>query len=159
MLDPQLLTLKPSPQHMLPTSFTSLGDVQFPASIVESPDSLPGPSPFNWNDFTYYDELNHSLGILNPTDDMQDQINQLLESVVPSGAVSAAPGSPNEMAPAGFPVPDESAQLFRIPKSTEVFIKGVHSAPPPAKQIEKKLDETAWAKFDEQVKQAAKVQL
>jgi len=88
---------------------------------------------------------------------MQDQINLLLESVVPSGTVSAVPGSPNVVAPEPPAVPDESAQLFRIPNSTEIPIKGVHSVPPPAKNIEKKLDETAWQKFAAQVKQAENV--
>ena len=88
---------------------------------------------------------------------MQDQINLLLENVVPSGAVSAVPGSPNGVVPDPPPVPDEVSQLFRIPNSAEIPIKGVHSAPPPAKNIEKKLDETAWQKFAEQVKKAENV--
>lgn len=143
---------------MLPTSFTALGDNHFTIGIIDSPESLPGPSPFNWNDFTYFDELNHSLGILNPTDDMQDQINLLLESVVPSSAVTANAPSPNATNISLDPVmPETSAPLFRIPTSTEIPIKGVHSAPPPAKNIEKKLDESAWEKMTEQVKAAGTV--
>src|SRR5271169_983096 len=63
ILDPQLLSLQPSPQHMLP--------IPTPPSLIKhsshSPDSLLGPSPFPYHDFTFFDELNYSLGILNPT--------------------------------------------------------------------------------------------
>jgi len=152
LLDPQLLSLHPSPHHMLPTPFTTNDLNQL--AIDQSPESLPGPSPFNWNDFTFFDELNHSLGILNPTDDMQTQLDQLMSSVVPSGAATGVPSSP---AP-DFPgVSDSSAPLFRIPASTEVPVKGVHAAPPPTRNIQKKLDEVGWKRLAEQVEAAQNV--
>jgi len=137
---------------MLPTPFTTNDLNQL--AIDQSPESLPGPSPFNWNDFTFFDELNHSLGILNPTDDMQTQLDQLMSSVVPSGAATGVPSSP---AP-DFPgVSDSSAPLFRIPASTEVPVKGVHAAPPPTRNIQKKLDEVGWKRLAEQVEAAQNV--
>ena len=158
----QLLALQPSPQHMLPTPFT--GDhSQLHTSIDQSPDSLPGPSPFTWNDFTFFDELNHSLGILNPTDDMQSQIDQLMNSMIPSGTATASawPSSPNPSAPTGTTttctMDVASDPLFRIPTANEVPIKGVHSAPPPTRNIEKKLDETAWKNLVEQIQLAENV--
>jgi len=152
LLDPQLLSLQPSPHHMLPTPFTTNDLNQLP--MDQSPESLPGPSPFNWNDFTFFDELNHSLGILNPTDDMQTQLDQLMSSVVPSGAASGVPSSP---ALDVHGVPDSSAPLFRIPASTEVPVKGVHAAPPPTRNIQKKLDEVGWKRLAEQVEAAQNV--
>jgi hypothetical protein len=151
LLDPQLLTLQRSPQHTLPTPFTD-PNTQLHTSIEESPDSLPGPSPFTWNDFTFFDELNHSLGILNPTDDMQSQLDQLMSSVIPSGSATQWPSTPNMSNVDTIPsITDTSAPLFRIPTANEVPIKGVHSAPPPTKNIEKKLDETAWKKLNAQI--------
>lgn len=152
VLDPQLLSLQPSPHHMLPTPFTSNDLNQLP--MDQSPESLPGPSPFNWNDFTFFDELNHSLGILNPTDDMQTQLDQLMSSVVPSGAATGITSSPAPDAPV---VSDTSDPLFRIPASTEVPVKGVHAAPPPSRNIQKKLDEVGWKRLAEQVKAAENV--
>jgi len=168
LLDPQLLALQHSPQHMLPTPFTA-DHSQLHTSIDQSPDSLPGPSPFNWNDFTFFDELNHSLGILNPTDDMQSQIDQLMNSMVPSGTVTASawPSSPNPNASnttgtvnvthTQCAVDMANDPLFRIPTANEVPIKGVHSAPPPTPNIEQKLDETAWKRLVEQIQIAENV--
>lgn len=182
LLDPQLLALQPSPQHMLPTPFTtdphsqlhtSIDHSSLHTSIDQSPDSLPGPSPFTWNDFTFFDELNHSLGILNPTDDMQSQIDLLMNSMVHSGpATGTWPSSPNPIASigpvtlptnasglaittaettaSGCPLAAEDP-LFRIPTANEVPIKGVHSAPPPTRNLDKKLDETAWKGLVEQI--------
>ena len=151
VLDPQLLTLQRSPQQTLPTPFTDPNS-QIQTSIDQSPDSLPGPSPFTWNDFTFFDELNHSLGILNPTDDMQSQLDQLISSVLPSGSATQWPSTPNMSNTDIVPeLLESAAPLFRIPTSNEVPIKGVHSAPPPTMRIEKKLDETAWKKLAAQV--------
>jgi len=146
ILDPQLLSLQPSPQHMLPIPTPPSLAIK-PAS--HSPDSLPGPSPFPYHDFTFFDELNYSLGILNPTDDFQSQIDQLMNSVVPSGAATGAYPS--------TPKPDVDASLFRIPASNEVPIKGNHSAPPPTKVTVRKLNEEAWEHLQRQVKSAEAV--
>jgi hypothetical protein len=148
VLDPQLLALQHSPQHMIPTPFATEG-TGLP-TIDQSPDYLPGPSPFTWNDFTFFDELNHSLGILNPTDDLQSQIDQLMTSVLPSGSATAWPSTPNVSNLPDPAITDSSSSLFRIPKATEVPIKGVHSAPPPTRNIDKKLDEATWkARIDD----------
>ena len=40
LLDPQLLTLQPSPQHMLPTPFTTADHNQLPTAMDQSPESL-----------------------------------------------------------------------------------------------------------------------
>jgi len=188
LLDPQLLALQPSPQHMLPTSFTtdphsqlhtSIDHSSLHTSIDQSPDSLPGPSPFTWNDFTFFDELNHSLGILNPTDDMQSQIDLLMASMVHSEPVTGTwLSSPNPISSNGpVTLPTNTSALanttaennvtgcplltedplFRIPTANEVPIKGVHSAPPPTRNLEKKLDETAWKSLVEQIHTYEKV--
>jgi hypothetical protein len=44
------------------------------------------------------------------------------------------------------PTSDESG-LFRIPTSNEVPIDGMHSAPPPTKNIWKKLSDSRWAEL------------
>jgi len=85
---------------------------------------------------------------------MQTQLDQLLSSVVPSGAATGVPSSPAPDAPA---VTDTSDPLFRIPASTEVPVKGVHAAPPPARNIQKKLDEAGWKRLAEQVQAAQNV--
>lgn len=155
LLDPQLLVLQPSPQHMLLTPFTTAGDHnQLTSNITgmdQSPESFTGASPFIWNDFTFFDKLNHSLGILNPTDDIQNQLDQLISNVVPSGIeiATAWPSSPSpnnnhNLSEAPNAASRTSAALFRIPASNEVHIKEVHSAPPMSRNIEKKLDEAAW---------------
>ena len=167
LLDPKLLMLQPSPQHMLPTpAFTVPDPSQLPTSVDESPDSLPGPSPFTWNDFTFFDELNHSLGSLNPTDDMQSQIDQLMSNMLPSGSATCWPSTPNVSGLHDGPVNNESsaphdssAPLFRIPAANEVPIKGVHSAPPPTRNIEKKLDESSWKSLVSQIHTAEAVNL
>ena len=100
LLDPQLLALQPSPRHMLPTHFTTTDHltIQLPsAAMDQSPESVSGsgPSPFASNDFTFFNELNHILGILNPTDDMQTQLDQLMSSVAPSSAAPTWHSTPN----------------------------------------------------------------
>jgi hypothetical protein len=154
LLDPQLLSLQPSPQHMLPTPFTN-DQTRLPSMDDESPNSLPMPSPFTWNDFTFFDELNNSLGVLNPTDDMQSQIDQLMSNMIPSGSATAWPSTPNVN---NIQEPQEAlTPLFRIPTFAEVPIKGVHSGPPPTRSIEKKMDETAWKQMSLQLREAEKV--
>jgi hypothetical protein len=138
---------------MLPTPFTN-DQTRLPSMDDESPNSLPMPSPFTWNDFTYFDELNNSLGVLNPTDDMQSQIDQLMSNMLPSGSATAWPSTPNVN---NMSEPQEAlTPLFRIPTSAEVPIKGVHSAPPPTRSI-KKMDETAWKQMALQLREAEKV--
>jgi hypothetical protein len=156
MLDPQLLSMGPSSGHMLSAPFSSDDDTYIPVSMEESPESLPGASPFCWKDFTFFDELNHSLGILNPTDDIQAQLNQLMDTVVPSGTATTWPSTPTE--PPDTPVvPEPPSCLFRIPKSHEVLIKGIHSAPPPIRNVATKLNEPSWQKFADHLKETALV--
>jgi hypothetical protein len=143
---------------MLPTPFTTADRTRLPSMNDESPDSLPMPSPFTWNDFTFFDELNNSLGVLNPTDDMQSQIDQLMSSMLPSGSATAWPSTPNlHSLPDPPGLHEHSAPLFRIPTANEIPIKGVHSAPPPTRSIEKKMDETAWKQLIAQLKETEKV--
>jgi hypothetical protein len=158
LLDPQLLALQPSPQHMLPgTPFTNADRTHLASMNDDSPESLPMPSPFTWNDFTFFDELNISLGVLNPTDDMQSQIDRLMSNMLTSGAPTSTawPSAPDVN---NLPdIPETSATLFRIPTSNEVPIKGVHSAPPPTRHLDQKFDEAAWKQISAQIKEAEKV--
>jgi hypothetical protein len=84
---------------------------------------------------------------------MQAQLDLLMSSVVPSGAATAQPSSPVDSAA----VADPTSTLFRIPAAHEVPIKGVHSAPPPTRNIGDKLDEISWARFLAQVEAAKPV--
>jgi len=147
---------------MLPTHFTitDSSTIQLPSTAMDSSlESVPGqgPSPFTLNDFTFFDELNHSLRILNPTDDIQAQLDQLISRNVPSGSAFVWPSTPdvNNIQVPG--IPDDS-QLFRIPAANEVAIKGVHPAPLPGRSFEKKLDESAWKRFANQIQLVEAVQ-
>lgn len=141
-LDPQLLALQPSPLRMLPTPFITVDHNQLPAAMDQSPESLNLGTPFTYDDFTFFDELDNILGILNPTRDLQAQLDQLITSVVPSGVPTPWTSTANtNYLPDVRRLADPS---FRMPASNEVPIKGVYSASPPNRNIDKKLDETAW---------------
>lgn len=156
LLDPQLLALQPSAQYMLPTPFTTIDRPQLPTEIDQSPDSLNyQPSPFTWNNLTFFNELDHLLGILNPTDDIQAQLDQLISSIAPSGAIIAWSSDANV---SNLPnVPGVSDPSFRIPASNEVLHNALCSAPPPNNNINKNLDETAWKILVNQVQIAKAV--
>ena len=68
---------------------------------------------------------------------------------LPTNATSSA-NTIAETTVTGCPLAMEDP-LFRIPTANEIPIKGVHSAPPPTRSLEKKLDDTAWKGFVEQI--------
>jgi hypothetical protein len=156
LLDPQLLVLQPSPQYILPTPFTAIDRPQLPTETDQPPGSLDyQPLPFTWNNLTFFTELDHILGILNPTDDIQAQLDQLISSIAPSGTMIPWSSDPNV---SDLPdVPGVSDPSFRIPASDEVLDNALCSASPPNNNINKNLDETTWKILDNQVQIAKTV--
>jgi hypothetical protein len=112
--------------------------IQTTAANLPSQDIAPFAN-FNWN-FGYFEEINESLDVLNRAGGVNAQLDQLLNSFLVD--------TEQEFAMELAPTSDESENgLFRIPTSNEVPIDGMHSAPPPTKNIWKKLSDSRWAEL------------
>ena len=159
-LDPQLLALQNSSQHILPTPFASTERTQMFTSIGQSAETLQEPSHFNWNDFSIFDALNHSLSILNPANDTQTQIDRLTGNIPRSGAETAWSSIPNvKRAMDLSDISNAQATPFRIHASTEVQVRPVRGSASSGHPIEKKLDEETWESLFKQAKETEAVGL
>lgn len=111
-----------------------------PASNLLARDAIGIFPNFNWN-FGYFEEISESLGVLNRAGGVNAQLDQLLNSFLSDA---------DHDFPMGISQPskqDSENGLFRIPTSNEVPIAGMHSAPPPTKNVWKKLTDSRWAEL------------
>lgn len=114
--------------------------------VVQNPTANPpsqemGPfANFNWS-FGYFEEINESLDVLNRAGGVNAQLEQLLNSFLSD----TDHDYPMEITPTSKQ--DLENGLFRIPTSNEVPIDGMHSAPPPTKNIWKRLSDSRWAEL------------
>ena len=123
---------------MLPDPFTTIDRTRLQLGIERSSESHPDPGPA-WNESRFFEELNKSLGILNPANDPLSQLDQLMGNSVPPGttktyqSVSGIFGLSHSLTP-----------IFPVLTPNEVPIKSFRSAPPVKYSTDKKLDETSW---------------
>jgi hypothetical protein len=134
-----------SDEHLSPNVFSVNSGVAVEADIVTQTPATNLPSQdtgpfgnFNWN-FGYFEEINETLDVLNRAGGVNAQLDQLLNSFLSD----TDHDFPMEIDATSKH--DSENGLFRIPTSNEVPIDGMHSAPPPTKNIWKKLGDSRWA--------------
>jgi hypothetical protein len=114
--------------------------IQNPPPNLLGRDSIGILPNFNWN-FGYFEGINESLDVLNRAGGVNAQLDQLLNTFLsdadhdfPMGISQTSKSDPED-------------GLFRIPTSNEVPIAGMHSAPPPTKNVWRKLTDSRWAEL------------
>jgi hypothetical protein len=125
----------------VPGSFPSTDQAESSSALCyESSHAITVQSPFNWNNFNFFDDLNQSLGIMNPLEsEMPDSLHS--SNLRPGGLASFF-----QTSPAALQLNHES-ELFGNLESNAVNVNMVRSGPSPAPIMEKKLDKSTWIIF------------
>jgi hypothetical protein len=130
-----------SPSAVRRSSFPNTDQAECSSALCyESTHTITEQSPFNWNNFNFFDDLNQSLGILNPLD------SEMPDSLHSSNVRQSGLGPFFQTSPSALRLNHES-ELFGNLESNAVHVNMAHSGPSPAPVMEKKLDKSTWIIF------------